>query len=143
VISPICPRGKIKINTRSQQAEAEPQAHSHTGNTDSTTALQVTHGTLSQFRGEIKKEFMALLQQEVKVQIKQEMISMQTQVAQLSTQLVETMQHSIQGIHESQLQWIYSPGRYASTTADTTVLNRVLPQLHTVDTVPSHEQKQT
>jgi hypothetical protein len=67
-------------STRSQQAKAEPQAHSHTGNTDSTASSQVTPNTLSQFRDEIRKEFMALLQQKVKAQIKQEIISMQTQV---------------------------------------------------------------
>jgi DNA anti-recombination protein RmuC len=82
---------------KTNQAENIPQQYSHTGTNNSATASQVTPDTLSQLHDDMKREFMAAIQQEVKAQIKTEMQAMQTQVANLSTQL-GTMQ---QGIQES------------------------------------------
>jgi hypothetical protein len=90
---------------RHNQAKKSPPAgtpiqnHSNATSTtqSNTTASSVTPDSLAQLREEMKKEFMQMIQTEVRTQIKNEMSAMQTEVANLGLK-IDTMQT---GIRES------------------------------------------
>jgi ADP-ribosylglycohydrolase len=80
--------------TRKQAHKSAAPTHNHSNAIETPTGTAATQEVLSQLLQEMKQEFMTMIQNEVKLQIQQEMVAMQTEVANMSTK-IDTLQDGI------------------------------------------------